>query len=136
MRKYILFIIVVLLALALVSCGGGGQGASAKINVTFTDFKFTPDSFTIPAGQEITFTGRNNGAVTHDFIIMNLGADAGDSFGPEDDPNVFWKTEVQPGQSATEIFTAPGEPGEYQVVCGIPGHYVAGMVAKLTVVAP
>jgi uncharacterized cupredoxin-like copper-binding protein len=136
MKKYALSVLVAALVLALAACGGGAGGASSKINVTFTDFHFMPTEFTIPAGQEITFTGKNNGAVAHDFIIMNLGTEAGDNFGPEDDPNVFWKIEVQPGQSATETFTAPSDPGTYQIVCGIPGHYVAGMVAKLTVVSP
>ncbi|MGE5249244.1 MAG: cupredoxin domain-containing protein [Bacteroidota bacterium] len=136
MRKYGVFVIVLAAALVLASCGGGSKGAAPKINVTMTDFKFTPDTFTIPAGKEISFTARNNGAVTHDFIIMKLGTNAGDNYGPEDEPNVFWKTEVPAGQTSTETFTAPSEPGEYQVLCGVPGHYVAGMSAKLTVVAP
>jgi uncharacterized cupredoxin-like copper-binding protein len=35
----------------------------------------------------------------------------------------------------TGIFTAPTDPGEYQIVCGTPGHFMSGMVGKLTVVA-
>jgi uncharacterized cupredoxin-like copper-binding protein len=98
-----------------------------------TDFHFNPSAFTVPAGGQIAFKGRNNGAVAHDFIIMKLGADAGDSFDAQDEPNVFWETEIQPGQTADESFTAPTEPGDYQVLCGIPGHLQAGMSAKLTV---
>jgi uncharacterized cupredoxin-like copper-binding protein len=125
--------ILVMVALILAACGGGGQGGSTKINVTLTDFSFNPKSFTVPAGKEISFSGRNNGAVTHDFIILNKGADIGDSFGSEDQASVFWKTEIPAGSTNEETFTAPTEPGDYQIICGIPGHYQAGMVATLTV---
>ncbi len=136
MKKLFLLTIIVTVSILIAGCGRGAQTASNKINVTMTDFHFTPDAFTVNAGQEITFSGRNNGAVTHDFVIMNLGTTAGDSFGPEDEPNVFWKTEIAAGQTATETFTAPAQPGDYEILCAIPGHYQAGMVAKLTVKAP
>ena len=114
---------------------GGGAGASKTINVEFTEFHFTPDSFTVPAGEEITVNGNNNGAVVHNFVIMKLGTAVGEDFGPEDEPNIFWQMEIQPGSKATAMFTAPTTPGDYQVVCRTQGHYVAGMIAKLTVVA-
>ena len=86
--------------------------------------------------KEISFSGRNNGAVTHDFVILKQGADIGESFGTEDEANVFWEIQIPAGQTADATFTAPADPGEYQVLCGIPGHYQAGMVAKLAVAAP
>jgi uncharacterized cupredoxin-like copper-binding protein len=136
MKKYGLVMMLIVVSLFLAGCGGGAQSVSNKINVTMTDFHFAPDSFNVQAGKEISFSGRNNGAVTHDFVIMKLGADVGDSFGPEDKANVLWETEIPAGQTADATFAAPTDPGEYQVLCGIPGHYQAGMVAKLTVVAP
>jgi uncharacterized cupredoxin-like copper-binding protein len=42
---------------------------------------------------------------------------------------------LEPGESDTFTFTAPGQPGDYQIVCGIVGHYMAGMVGSLTVVS-
>ena len=131
--KRTLTILAVLLSLTLVSCGGGG--ASTTINVTMTDFQFQPNQFTVPAGQEISFNSTNNGAVIHNFVVMKLGTNAGDMFDEEDIPNVFWEVEVLPGGSADTTFTAPTEPGEYQVVCRTEGHIASGMVAKLTVVA-
>lgn len=123
----------VFLSLMLVSCGGGGP--SAKINVTMTDFQFQPNQFTIPAGQEITFTSANNGAVVHNFVIMKLGTSAGPFFDDEDVPNIFWQVEIQPGSSVDTSFTAPTDPGDYEVVCRTEGHIASGMTAKLTVVA-
>lgn len=119
-------------ALILSACGGA-SGPSTSIKVDFTDFKFTPDQWTVPAGQEITITVKNDGAVEHEFVIMNLGATAGEAFGDEDEANIYWEVEAQPGESKTETFTAPSAPGEYQIVCGTEGHLEAGMVGSMTV---
>ena len=121
------------LSILLVSCGAAG-GASNTIDVTMTDFQFQPSQFTVPAGQEIAFTSANNGAVVHNFVIMKLGTSAGGTFDDEDVPNVYWQVELLPGASTVTSFTAPTEPGEYQVVCKTEGHIASGMVGKLTVV--
>lgn len=131
MKRY-LIVAAVILSLTLASCGGGGP--STKIDVTMSDFQFQPNQFTVPAGQEISFTSRNNGAVVHNFVIMKLGTSAGDFFDDEDVPNVYWEVELLPGASTETSFTAPPEPGDYEVVCRTEGHIVSGMTAKLTVV--
>jgi uncharacterized cupredoxin-like copper-binding protein len=131
--KYFPIVVAVFLSLVLSACGGGG--ASTTINVTMTDFHFEPMEFTVPAGQEITLNATNNGAVIHEFVIFKLGTDAGEKFGDEDEENIYWEVEVEPGQSVTTTFTAPSEPGEYSVTCGIEGHLEAGMNGKLIVVA-
>lgn len=131
--KRTFIILAVLLSLSLVACGAGGS-PSTNIDVTMTDFQFQPSQFTVPAGQEITFNSSNNGAVVHNFVIMKLGTKAGEFFDEEDVPNVYWEVELQPGGSVHTTFTAPTEPGEYQVVCRTEGHIVSGMTAKLIVV--
>lgn len=131
--KRMFVILAVLLSLTLASCGGA-SGASKSINVTMTDFQFQPSQFTVPAGQEIAFKATNNGAVVHNFVIMKKGTTAGPMFDKEDVPNVYWEVEVVPGGSADTTFTAPTEPGDYEVVCRTEGHIASGMIAKLTVV--
>lgn len=128
-------ILSVLLGLTLLLSACGASGPTTTINVTMTDFHFEPSQFTVPAGQEITVNATNNGAVEHEFVIFKLGTDAGVKFGDEDEENIYWEVEVQPGQSVTETFTAPSEPGEYSLTCGIEGHLEAGMNGKLVVVA-
>lgn len=130
--KRSLLILSMLLSLILASCGGSAP--TTTIDVTMTDFQFQPSQFTIPAGQEITLNSTNTGAVVHNFVIMELGTTAGDRFEEDDLPNVYWEVEIQPGGSTSTTFTAPSEPGEYEVVCRTEGHIVSGMVAKLTVV--
>ena len=122
------------LSLILAACGGGGP--STKLTLNMTDFMFEPTEFTVPAGQEITMTASNFGAVEHEYVIFNLGTDAGDKFDEEDEGNIYWEIELQPGETATETFMAPSEPGEYYVTCGILGHLEAGMISKLIVVSP
>jgi uncharacterized cupredoxin-like copper-binding protein len=132
--KRILFTCVLLaFSIALAGCGGKG---STTIDLTMTDFLFEPSEFTVPAGKEITVNATNNGAVEHEFVIFKLGTDAGEEFGDEDEENIYWEVEVLPGEATTTTFTAPSEPGEYFVTCGIEGHLLAGMVGKLTVVGP
>ena len=65
---------------------------------------------------------------------MKYELNVGDKFGPEDEGNIYWEVEVDPGASKTVTFTAPTDLGDYQVVCGEEGHVEAGMVTKLTVV--
>jgi uncharacterized cupredoxin-like copper-binding protein len=131
MKKIILFLIF-LSALLLAACQSGGP--STKINVEMTDFAFTPNQFIVPASEEITVNIAHHGIVVHEFIIMNPGTTAGDKFDEEDKLNVYTIVEVPPGHSQTFSFTAPTEPGDYQIVCGIVGHLESGMTGTLTVV--
>jgi uncharacterized cupredoxin-like copper-binding protein len=132
MKRKFLFTTVVL-SLLLAGCGAAG-GVSDTIDVTMTDFQFQPNQFTVPAGQEITLNSSNNGAVIHNFVVMKLGTTAGDMFDEEDVPNVYWEVEIPPGGSVNTSFTAPQEPGEYQVVCRTDGHIISGMTATFTVI--
>ncbi|MBN1451741.1 MAG: cupredoxin domain-containing protein [Anaerolineales bacterium] len=132
-RFSILFSILLGFALALAACGNGGP--TTNLRVDMVEFMFEPFDYIIPAGQEITLELSNNGAVEHEFVIMKLGTEVGDDFGDEDEANIYWEAELEPGTSGAYTFTAPSEPGEYQIVCGTPGHYLAGMVGSLTVVA-
>lgn len=132
--KKTLLLAAVLLSLVLASCSG--TGPTTTLNVSMIDFQFTPNEFTVPAGQEITLNIVNSGAVVHNFIIMKLGADAGQAFDDEDQANVYWEeVDIQPGGEISTTFTAPTEPGEYQVVCRTEGHILSGMIGKLIVVA-
>src|SRR5215208_990042 len=132
--RNVLFIVTLAFSLVLTSCGGAAK-PSTEINVTMTDFQFSPTQFTVPAGKEISLSSANTGAVVHNFVIMNQGTTVGTEFDSTDTANVYWEVEIQPGGSVETSFTAPSEPGDYEVVCKTPGHVQAGMIAKMTVVA-
>ena len=132
--KIVLSFWVIAIILVLASCGGSSKPGT-KINVILTDFQFQPDTFTVPAGQEITLNATNSGTNVHSFVIMNKGYSVRTYFTDEDKPNVYWQVQLPPGSSSDTSFTAPADPGEYEIVCHIPGHIAAGMVGKLNVVA-
>jgi uncharacterized cupredoxin-like copper-binding protein len=124
---------IIMTSMLLASCNARSAPAS-EIDVTLTNFQFSPGSFTVPAGKEIALNIKNSGEVIHNFVIMNPGKTAGPEFGDEDLSDVYWKLELPPGGDSSTIFTAPEKPGDYEIVCSIPGHIQAGMVGKLTVV--
>jgi uncharacterized cupredoxin-like copper-binding protein len=126
-------IISILLSTTLLLSACSQSKPSTTINVEMTDFAFTPNQFAVPARAQITLHGIHEGLVEHDFVIMKLNTDAGGHFNQEDLANVFWQVKIQPGDAATFTFTAPGEPGTYQIVCAMAGHVEAGMVGQLEV---
>ena len=134
MKKF-LTVWVSVVSLLLASCGNSSSSPSDKIDVTMIDFQFQPKTFTVPAGQEISLNASNSGGVVHSFVIMQKDKSVGTEYNDEDKPNVYWEMEIQPGGSTETSFIAPSEPGEYELVCHIPGHFQAGMVGKLNVVA-
>jgi uncharacterized cupredoxin-like copper-binding protein len=123
------------LVLGLLAACGPAQ-PKTTLNVSMTDFSYSPNELLVPAGQEVTLNISNNGAVIHNLIIMKAGTDLAQDFDAEDEANVYWRIEVEPGDSATGLFNAPSSPGEYLIVCSTAGHYVAGMTGKLVVVGP
>ena len=122
--------LVIGLSLLLTACGGSGT----NLNVTVTDFAYDPSIITVSAGDTINIHVKNNGAVEHEFAIMKLGTSVTPPFGDKDEGNIFWELdEIQSGTTKSDTFTAPTEPGEYEIVCGLAGHIENGMVGKLIV---
>ena len=124
-------LVVILLSTSLLLAGCGPQ--TTKLTVDMVEFAFTPTEFTVPAGGEVELTLINNGTVEHEFVIMKLGQSVSVPFSDDDEDNIYWEHEVESSATETVTFTAPTEPGEYQIVCGIAGHLENGMEWSLTV---
>jgi uncharacterized cupredoxin-like copper-binding protein len=134
MKKISLILgLILLLGLILTACASsGGSGSSNTLNVAMTDFKFDPSSLTVAAGKPVTINIKNNGSVQHNFTVMSKPVNG--SYSDADKANVLFTSEVvDPGSSKTVNFTAPATPGDYQVICTVPGHFEAGMVGHLIV---
>ena len=117
------------LGLALAGCGSG----EAKVSATATDYKFAPDAWTVPAGQEVTLTLANKGGTKHEWVLLKAGEAVTAPFDADDEDKVFFEVEAEPGETQTATFSAPTEAGTYTIVCGAPGHYELGMKGELTV---
>lgn len=133
MKKYLIIGILVLSA-ALILTGCGSKTQHVTLNVTATDTGYDSATYTVPAGAEVTLNMTNNGAVEHEFAILKLGDHVTPPFGEKDEDKILWELDgVQAGTTQSATFTAPTEAGEYDVICGIPGHIEQGMHATLVV---
>ncbi|HEX5192033.1 MAG TPA: multicopper oxidase domain-containing protein [Solirubrobacteraceae bacterium] len=82
------------------------------------------------AGGKVTLAVTNNGQMEHWFAIMRAPAKL--SGGTPVASAVLAKSEpLPPGQSAD--VTAKLAPGRYELVCLVPGHYMAGQHETITV---
>jgi uncharacterized cupredoxin-like copper-binding protein len=123
-------ILVLALSLILAACGS----KKTTLNVSATDKGYDKPTYTVPAGGEVTLNMTNNGSIEHEFAILKLGQHVTPPFGDKDEDKIFWELDgVEAGKTKSDTFTAPTEPGEYDVICGIPGHIELGMVATLIV---
>lgn len=124
-------------ALALSACANGDK-ASTELSVTTTEFQFSPQTWTVPAGEEISIDITNNGTVVHEWVLLKPGVTiTSETDLPDTEEElladfVYVEDEVDPGTTKTLVFTAPAA-GSYQVICAIPGHFGGGMEASLTV---
>lgn len=129
---------IVILSLALAACGGGGGSettAPEPVSLSFAgldEFRYDPESASVPSGAQVTVNFNNAGALEHDWLLVADGTDvnavtAANAVVPEAHSGV-----IPAGQSNTFTFTAPAA-GTYQIVCTVPGHAPAGMVGTLTV---
>lgn len=129
------------LALALTTaCGGGGGGGG--IAVKLAEWSVAPEETSAPAG-EVTFDISNEGANVHEFVIFKTDLAPEDlPLKPEEDSTVVDEEgeglalvdeveDIAPGSSAT--LTVDLEPGNYILLCNIPGHFEQGMHAAFTV---
>lgn len=127
-----------LLAIAATSCGGSGSAGSATgdVTVTMKDFSITTSAASFPAG-DITFGIQNDGPSAHEFVILRTD-DAPDALPvengeiPEDQVDLVDEAEdIAPGTGTS--LGANLTAGSYVLVCNLPSHYAAGMLAAFTV---
>ncbi len=95
------------------SAGGGEPIRVAGLDT----LRFDPESFEASPGQTILFV--NEGSLPHNFIVDELGIDM---------------PQIPGGEEQEVVVPDDAEPGDYEYICSVPGHAVAGMVGTMTVV--
>jgi uncharacterized cupredoxin-like copper-binding protein len=104
------------------------------MTVSMEEFAFNPDSLTVPAGSEVNMTINNQGALEHNFIVMNAGSEVTGSWSDADQANAYFEQNQTPaGETVSVRFVAPSQPGTYQFLCSVPAHLEQGMEGVLTV---
>ncbi|MER3401541.1 MAG: hypothetical protein C4313_10575 [Thermoflexus sp.] len=108
----------------LAACGGGGGGgASSGLVIEMGDLYFKPNVLTAKPGQTLEITLENKGALEHNFVLYD-----------QDGKTVlFERDNIQPGRAVKVTVKVPEKPGNYEIVCTVPGHKEGGMVATLRV---
>ena len=135
MKKLVMtFVIAMVSVFVLASCGGGPK--PVEVTVTLSEFAFSPNGIQAGPGAEVNVTMDNEGALEHNFIVMNKDITVTE-WTDSDETNVYFEQLALPaGENTVTTFTAPTEPGTYQFLCSVPAHLTQGMQGTLTVTAP
>ena len=96
--------------------GGSGAAAPASVDVTVSEFRFSPLMITLPV-EGGTINISNTGSAVHTFSVPELGLKSGD---------------INPGATA-QVKVGPVAAGMYNVLCEIAGHAANGMTASLMI---
>ena len=108
--------------IGVVGCGSSSAATSAQpsggsLQIAETDSGFEPKSITVDRGQALNVTFANKGKMMHN---LRIGS-GGQFMGPND--VTFGNPIVQPGQSASGLWTAPSEAGKVLFRCDVhPNH--------------
>lgn len=97
--------------------GAGGSSAPSSVHVALSEFAIEPGEITIAEGG--TLHVENTGATAHNVAVVDQDVATPD---------------LAAGETA-ELSLAGLPPGDYTVICTIPGHESSGMTAPLTIVA-
>jgi plastocyanin len=90
----------------------------AEVRIVSTEFRFSPTTVLIPAGQPVTLVLDNRGAETeHGLFVPDLG----------------FRLQAKAGEIARKDILAE-KAGKYDYVCDLPGHRDSGMTGTLIVV--
>ncbi|NBY60907.1 MAG: hypothetical protein EBQ54_00940 [Actinobacteria bacterium] len=129
--------------IALGGCGADGNaaesGISNDIKGSVKEWAVSLDATAAKAG-DVKFTIENDGTIGHEFLVVKTDIAPGeipldgDHF-PEPAEGLEVIDEI--GEFAvetSETLSLNLEPGNYQVVCNLPGHYKNGMHLGFTVV--
>ena len=121
--------------------GIAGDAKSSKrvINLVMNDtMRFTPDAIIVKQGETVRFVVQNQGKQMHEVVIgtkkeLDEHAALMVKF-PTMEHSEPYMAHVVAGKSQDLIWTF-NRAGAFEFACLIAGHYQAGMVGKITVLA-
>jgi len=128
-------VLVMSLLAVVVGCGDAAPAGSATaVAATLTDGSISLDSATVPSG-EVSFEIANEGNAAHEFEIFRGRAEdltVENNVAVTGSLDLIDEVEdIVPGMTLTLDVTL--QPGQYVIICNLPGHVTNGMVTELTV---
>jgi len=118
---------------------GDAKAARRTVEVKMTDnMRFTPDRLEVRQRETIRFVIRNDGKLLHEYVLgtkkeLDEHAALMVKF-PTMEHDEPYMAHVAPGKTGQIVWTF-NRAGEFDFACLIAGHYQAGMVGKIKVVA-
>ncbi len=118
---------------------GDAKAAKRVINLSMSDsMRFTPSAITVKQGETVRFVVKNEGKQMHEVVIgtkkdLDEHAALMVKF-PNMEHDEPYMAHVAAGKSQNLIWTF-NRAGTFDFACLIAGHYQAGMVGKITVLA-
>lgn len=121
--------------------GIAGDAKAARRSITVgmsDDMRFTPSQITVKLGETVKFTIKNTGQILHEFVIgtkQELDAHAALMLKfPNMEHSEAYMAHVPPGKTGHIVWTF-NKAGDFDFACLMAGHYQAGMVGHITVLA-
>ena len=121
------------LTVGLAGCGSSGGGTPVAATVNQTSLAVTPAS--VKSGKT-TFKVTNAGSEKHEFVVLKTDTPQDKlTPGPGGDVSEDGKVnEIEPfDPNATKSLTLNLKPGNYILLCNLPGHYQRGIHTGFTV---
>ena len=118
---------------------GDAKSAKRTINLSMGDnMRFTPGVISVKQGETIRFVVKNDGKQMHEVVIgtkkeLDEHAALMVKF-PTMEHDEPYMAHVAAGKSQNLIWTF-NRTGEFEFACLIAGHYQAGMIGKISVLA-
>jgi nitrite reductase (NO-forming) len=103
--------------------------AKADVNITLGDMWIKSTAASFKAGK-ISFAVKNSGATGHGLAIVKAPAKL--EAGMVDHHSLLTEGKVLTG-GQSETISATLKPGSYELICHVPGHYMAGQHIPFTV---
>ena len=121
----------------------GREGDSKKVSRTVTvdmsdKMRFTPRELTIKQGETVRFRVKNSGQVMHEMVLGTMEELKKHAEMMKKHPGMEhdepYMAHVAPGKTETMVWQFT-KPGEFHYGCLVPGHFEAGMIGRVRVVA-
>ncbi|MDC8773105.1 cupredoxin domain-containing protein [Roseateles albus] len=118
---------------------GEAKAVNRTVQVSMSDaMRFTPALIEVKQGETIKFVIKNEGKVMHEFVIGSKDSLAEHAAMMLKFPNMQhdepYMAHVQPGGKGQIVWTF-NRAGDFDFACLIAGHYQAGMVGRIQVLA-
>jgi uncharacterized cupredoxin-like copper-binding protein len=118
---------------------GDAKAVKRTIAIKMTDnMRFSPDKIEVKQGETVKFIVSNEGKLMHEFVIGTKTENDAHALQMIKFPNMEhdepYMAHVAPGKKGDIIWTF-NKAGDFDFACLMAGHYQAGMVGKIKVIA-